>query len=85
MLEKRGLKTVPSPSYTGPNSGNYYSGGFITLNHGSFYTTAKHSNAIQIELPFYMRQESVVSTYAKTTADAIFEFYTTHLMDKQRI
>ena len=83
IFEKKfGLKAVPSPIYPSPRNGNYFNGGFITYTHGSFYPTPYSINAIQIEFPFFMRDDPNYVINAKKAASVLFEFYWLHSYDK---
>ena len=79
---KFGLKSVPSPTYPSPRNGNYFQGGYITQTHGSFYPTPYSLNAIQIEFPFYMRDDPDYLNNAKKAASALFDFYWLHSFNK---
>jgi len=73
LLEKAGYKVVPSPKHPSPKTGNYFSGGYSILRHGS--KDIGCIDAIQIESPFKLR--SIVSKrwkYAKSLARAVAEF-----------
>jgi hypothetical protein len=81
MQNRFGLKAVPSPRHPAPNSdANYYSGGFIIAKHGSKNCDKYAINAVQLELPYFMRKEC--DYYAKSIASALFEFYYLHSFDK---
>lgn len=82
---KSNFKVVPSPGYKSPKGGNYYSGGFITEFHGSFYDISKRLNSIQIELPIWMRTDKYIDLSAKHLARAIFEFYQLHSLNSLMI
>ncbi|RNA38969.1 pglyrp1 isoform X3 [Brachionus plicatilis] len=82
---KSNIKVVPSPGFKSPKEGNYYSGGFITECHGSFYDTSKRLNSIQIELPMWMRTDKYIEFSAKHIAKAIFEFYELHSLNSLKI
>ena len=67
---------VPSPSNPSPNNGNYYSGGYITKTFGS-----RHSgvvDAIQIELPQWVRAPEERSKFCKALAKAVMKFWQTN-------
>ncbi|XP_044162010.1 uncharacterized protein LOC122946438 isoform X2 [Bufo gargarizans] len=64
---------VPSPSNPGPNGGAYFSGGFITSTHGS--KISGEVDAIQIELPKWIRESVERSKFAAVLAKAILNFY----------
>lgn len=74
-----GYKTVPSPEYPGPGTGNYFNGGYITKAHGSYDNSALPLNAIQIEVPSSLRQESTVDQFAKNLANSVYQYYNLHL------
>lgn len=73
LLEKAGYKVVPSPKHPSPKSGNYFSGGYSILRHGS-----KRSgciDAIQIESPVALRSQAFKRwKYANSLARAVAEF-----------
>lgn len=89
ILEKKyNLKTVPSPSYPSPSGGNYYSGGYITQVHSAFLpqNAQYRLSAIQCELPYYMRANaSMVKTYAKQFASAVYDFYWINSFDSTKL
>lgn len=67
---------VPSPSNPSPSNGNYYSGGYITKTFGS-----RHSgvvDAIQIELPQWVRAPEERSKFCKALAKAVMKFWQTN-------
>lgn len=79
MQNKYNLKVVPSPQYPDPGNGNYYNGGFITQKYGN---SLNRLNAIQIELPFAMRDDRVYDMNARLVASCIYEYYAMHNFDK---
>ncbi|XP_071979547.1 uncharacterized protein [Engystomops pustulosus] len=64
---------VPAPSNPGPNGGNYFSGGYITSTHGS--KTSGEVDAIQIELPKWIRDSAERPKFAPVLAKAILDYY----------
>ncbi|XP_053328890.1 uncharacterized protein LOC128502946 [Spea bombifrons] len=64
---------VPSPTNPGPNGGNYFSGGYITSTHGS--KLRGEVDAIQIELPKWIRESSERPRFGVALAKAITNFY----------
>ncbi|XP_040298136.1 uncharacterized protein LOC121009228 [Bufo bufo] len=64
---------VPSPSNPGPNGGAYFSGGYITSTHGS--KISGEVDAIQIELPKWIRENVERPKFAAVLAKAILNFY----------
>ncbi|CAF0810658.1 unnamed protein product [Brachionus calyciflorus] len=77
FIERKNYRVIPSPTFKYPGTGNYYNGGYITLNHKSLNT-----NSIQIELAFGVRStESVAKLNAVYFADAFIEFYRFHKFD----
>ncbi|CAF0795964.1 unnamed protein product [Brachionus calyciflorus] len=86
MIQNRaGCKVVPSPKYKSPSNGSYYSGGFITEQHGSFYEKSNRLNCIQIELPAWMRTDKYIEFSSKQIAKAVFDFYQTHSLESFNI
>ncbi|KAM5145672.1 uncharacterized protein ACMZJ9_013045 [Mantella aurantiaca] len=68
---------VPSPSNPGPHGGNYFSGGYIVATHGS--KISGEVDAIQIELPRWIRESVERSNFATVLAKAILSYYDVHL------
>ncbi|KAM3911720.1 uncharacterized protein RB166_020278 [Leptodactylus fuscus] len=64
---------VPSPLNPGPNGGNYFSGGYITSTHGS--KISGEVDAIQIELPKWIRDSAERPKFAAVLAKAILNYY----------
>lgn len=85
MQNKFNFKAVPSPANPSPKNKNYFNGGFISQTYGSKYTLANRLNAIQIEMPFAMRDDPVYEGYAKKVAECIFDYYVLHNFDKLNI
>lgn len=69
LIQEEGYKVIPSPKYPTPGSGNYYTGGFNTLSHGSH--NGGHIDAIQLENPKYVRNSKAGPAYASALARAI--------------
>ncbi|XP_066435935.1 uncharacterized protein [Eleutherodactylus coqui] len=65
--------TVPSPSNPRPKSGNYFSGGYIVKTYGSQMTG--DVDAIQIELPKWIRKTTELPKFAAMLAKAILNYY----------
>ncbi|CAD5125060.1 unnamed protein product [Dimorphilus gyrociliatus] len=73
LLESKGYKVVPSPSYKKPGSGNYFPAYYITMEHGSM--KGGNIDAIQVETPFaYRRNLTYISRYAEDVASVTVEF-----------
>lgn len=72
LMIDEGLKTVPSKAYKGPDGGNYYSGGYITLTHGS--RDGGTFDAIQIEIPRTLRGVTKSPPMVPKVASAIVMF-----------
>ncbi|XP_063794402.1 uncharacterized protein LOC134949624 [Pseudophryne corroboree] len=64
---------VPSPSNPGPNGGNYFTGGYIVGTHGS--KVSGEVDAIQIELPRWIRESAERPNFAAVLAKALLKFY----------
>ncbi|XP_018088669.1 uncharacterized protein LOC108700207 isoform X1 [Xenopus laevis] len=64
---------VPSPTNLGPNGGNYFSGGYIVKTHGS--KVSGSVDAVQIELPRWIRESSERPSFCVALAKAISHFY----------
>lgn len=75
FIEEQNIKyvCVPSPSNPGPNGGNYFSGGYITSTHGS--KVSGEVDAIQIELPKWIRESAERPKFAVVLAKAILKYY----------
>ncbi|XP_019405343.1 PREDICTED: uncharacterized protein LOC109319943 [Crocodylus porosus] len=67
---------VPSPTNPSPKNGNYYSGGYITKTFGSRYSGTV--DAIQIELPQWVRDIKESPKFSKALAKAIMNFWQTN-------
>lgn len=67
---------VPSPTNPKPKTGNYYKGGYITKTFGSRYTGTV--DAIQIELPQWVRDVKEYPKFCKALARAIVHFWQTN-------
>ncbi|XP_068532394.1 uncharacterized protein [Anas acuta] len=67
---------VPSPSNPSPNNGNYYSGGYITKTFGSRDSGAV--DAIQMELPQWVRAPEERLRFCKALARAVMKFWQTN-------
>ncbi|XP_068105391.1 uncharacterized protein [Hyperolius riggenbachi] len=65
--------SVPSPSNPGPNGGNYFSGGYIVATHGS--KVSGDVDAVQIELPKWIRESAERSKFAAILAKALLNYY----------
>lgn len=76
QFQEKGIETVPSPQHPGPNGGGYYSGGHNTRVHGSRYGGTV--DAIQIELPRYLRYEDKCETFCPELAEIIYSFVTNY-------
>ncbi|XP_072286326.1 uncharacterized protein [Pyxicephalus adspersus] len=75
LIEEQNAKyvSVPSPSNPGPNGGNYFSGGYIVATHGS--KSSGEVDAIQIELPRWIRESAERPSFAAALAKAILSYY----------
>lgn len=77
LLERSGYKVVPSPAYPIPGDGNYFSGGYSVLFHGS--KRGGRFDAIQIESPFELRSSaSARRRYADSLGRAVAEYLRLH-------
>ena len=74
LLQNQGYVVVPSPTHSGPAEGNYYTGGYITQRHGS--RDGGTVDAIQIELPRFLRGGESSPGYAVDLAQAVEQFMT---------
>ena len=72
MLLDEGYKVVPSPTYPGPGSGSYYTGGYNTQTHGS--KVGGIIDGIQIESPRFLREKSMIPEYSKAVARTILRY-----------
>jgi hypothetical protein len=77
------LTVCPSPNVPSPKSGNYYNGGYISVLHGSKGCTGSIVNAIQVELPSFVRTNETYSAYAKSLAQSFYEFYMVHKFNEK--
>ncbi|XP_077340907.1 uncharacterized protein LOC143986295 isoform X2 [Lithobates pipiens] len=75
--------SVPSPSNPGPKGGNYFSGGHIVATHGS--KTSGEVDAIQIELPRWIRESAERPKFAAVLAKAILNYYDIQLAKSQNV
>ncbi|CAJ0967959.1 unnamed protein product [Ranitomeya imitator] len=75
LIEEQNINyvCVPSPSNPGPNGGNYFSGGYITSTYGS--KTSGEVDAIQIELPKWIRESAERPKFAAVLAKALLNYY----------
>ncbi|XP_019326779.1 PREDICTED: uncharacterized protein LOC109279379 [Aptenodytes forsteri] len=64
---------VPSPSNPSPNNGSYYSGGYITKTFGS--RSSGTVDAIQLELPQWVRAAEERPGFCKALARAVMKFW----------
>lgn len=64
---------VPSPSHPHPNNGSYYSGGYITKTFGS--RNSGTVDAIQLELPQWVRAPEERHRFCKALARAVMKFW----------
>ncbi|KAG8448503.1 hypothetical protein GDO86_015553 [Hymenochirus boettgeri] len=67
---------VPSPTHPGPSGGNYFKGGYIVKTHGS--KDNGQVDAVQIELPRWIRDSSERPIFCAALAKAISNFYNFH-------
>ncbi|GAB0187123.1 hypothetical protein GRJ2_001177600 [Grus japonensis] len=67
---------VPSPSNPSPNNGSYYSGGYITKTYGS--RSSGTVDAIQLELPQWVRAAEERPRFCKALARAVMKFWQTN-------
>lgn len=67
---------VPSPSNPSPNNGSYYSGGYITKTFGSL--SSGTVDAIQLELPQWVRAAEERPRFCKALARAVMKFWQTN-------
>ncbi|KAM4019483.1 uncharacterized protein ACNLHF_000192 isoform 1-T2 [Anomaloglossus baeobatrachus] len=75
LIEEQNINyvSVPSPSNPGPSGGNYFSGGYITSTYGS--KTSGEVDAIQIELPKWIRDSAERPKFAAVLAKVLLNFY----------
>lgn len=71
--QNRSYVCVPSPTNPGPNGGNYFSGGYIVGTHGS--KLCGEVDAIQIELPKWIRESEERPSFGIALAKALINFY----------
>ena len=76
LLEQNNYKTIPSPTITCPNEGNYFSGRYNITRHGS--RSGGVMDAIQIETPRYLRNKEHCPQYAQALAKCIYSFLQTN-------
>ena len=76
LLERAGLKTVPSPSHSSPEGGSYFNGGYNTRRYGT--QSSASLDAIQIESPINERAPDKIYSYAKTLAKCLYDFLQMH-------
>lgn len=63
---------VPSPKYPGPGTGQYFSGGYNVMRHGS--RNGGEIDGIQIESPLSQRMPAEREKYAEVIGSAIVQF-----------
>lgn len=78
LLTARGYRTVPSPEDPGPGHADYFSGGYSTHRHGSYFKGP--ISAIQIEHPKrgVRDTEENQRVYAQHFAEVLIQFMETH-------
>jgi len=77
LLERRGVRAVPSASDPGPGSDPYFSGGYSTVRHGSRGGGAV--DGVQLEVHGSARRtESSREAFARAFAQALLEFLEIH-------
>lgn len=79
MLDKAGLRSIPSPSDPKPLKSKYFVGGHITRSLSAVSDQKSILNVIQCELPYSMRNTtSNVKSAVKKFAPAVLNFYDVH-------
>jgi hypothetical protein len=76
LLQARGYKSVPSPSYPHPAGGGYWSGGYNAWRHGS-----KNGGTIdgtQVETYWAFARDSERDAYSRALAETILGFMAIH-------
>ncbi len=78
LLESRGYRAVPAPGDPGPGQASYFSGGYSTFRHGSYFDGP--ISAIQIEHPKQGVRDNVADqqVYARHLAEALIEYMKIH-------
>ena len=76
LLEREGLKAVPSPSHPSPEGGSYDNGGYNASRYGT--QSSALLDAIQIESPLSERAPEKINSYAKTLAKCLYSFLQMH-------
>ncbi|XP_030303692.1 uncharacterized protein LOC115598093 [Calypte anna] len=74
--QKHSYVCVPSPSNPSPNNGSYYAGGYIVKTFGS--QSSGTVDAIQLELPQWVRAAEERSRFCKALARAVMKFWQTN-------
>ncbi len=79
LLQARGFDAAPSPSRPTPNGTGYRAGGLSTAVYGS--NAGGRVNAVFVQMPFAGVRESheTRAVFAGALADALDEFFQTHL------
>ena len=83
IMEKYGMRAVPSPSYPKPLSSEFFTGGYTIYAHGSFAPSKYNVNAIQIEFPKKDRLSDTLMQASKNVSLCIFEYYHLHSLNKR--
>ena len=77
LLATEGYNSVPSPQNPSPGGKNYYTGGYITIHHGSKFGGA--IDAIQIECPEHVRKDKTAGKeFSAGLARAVYKYLQLH-------
>ena len=76
LLDARGWKSIPSPSYPGPGSGGFFYAGWTTWINGSKYSG--RIDATHLESYYVFMQSVNREQYANDLAESILLFMETH-------
>ena len=84
IQKKSKLSVIPSPDVPGPQTTQYYTGGYISNYYSSAEMSDYRINCIQLELPSDFRHGSKnkIVENAKHLAECIFEFYIKNSFNK---
>jgi N-formylglutamate amidohydrolase len=79
LMQKEGIRSVPSPGDPSPGSNDYFTGGYNTERHGSL-EAGRTVSSVQIELPFPGIRDTDANrrAFGQALAKAVEAFMTEH-------
>jgi hypothetical protein len=78
LLDAKGIKAVPSPSYPGPKGGNYFTGGFNSRKHGSRDGGSIDGSQLEMNVSYINNGEETRKDFANKLAESIKTFMEAH-------